>query len=145
MLPPAIGKWLLNNAISRRALDTLLGPRKLRTDTMTIQLILRGLASLRHVRKRTLGYADEHTMIDSWYRNVAAIADYDTALALASCGRMVKGYGSTRYRTTSRLMAIIDLLERGTVENAQQLLALYQAAMSGDEEQPFYNAISQLP
>ena len=42
-------------------------------------------------------------------------------------------------------MAIIDLLERGTVENAQQLLALYQAAMSGDEEQPFYNAISQLP
>jgi hypothetical protein len=58
---------------------------------------------------------------------------------------MVKGYGATRSRTTSRLMAIIDLLERGAVSNAQQLLALYQAAMSGDEEQPFYNAISQLP
>lgn len=145
MLPPAIGKWLLNNAISRRVLDTLLGPRKLRTDTITIQLILRGLASLRHVRKRTLGYADEHTMIDSWYRNVTAIADYDTALALASCGRMVKGYGATRSRTTSRLMAIIDLLERGAVSNAQQILSLYQAAMTGEEEQPFYRAISQLP
>ena len=144
MLPPAIGKWLLNNAISRRVLDTLLGPRKLRTDTITIQLILRGLASLRHVRKRTLGYADEHTMIDSWYRNVTAIADYDTALALASCGRMVKGYGATRSRTTSRLMAIIDLLERGAVCNAQQILSLYQAAMTGEEEQPFYRAISQL-
>ena len=42
-------------------------------------------------------------------------------------------------------MAIIDLLERGTVENAQQILSLYQAAMTGEEEQPFYRAISQLP
>ena len=52
----------------------------------------------------------EHAMIRRWLdATVEALGDdHERALALARCGRLIKGYGETRHRTSSQLMAIVD-------------------------------------
>ena len=50
-------------------------------------------------------------MIDRWYDAVLSADEHDMAMAIAALGGMVKGYGETRYRTTSRLMQILDYVE----------------------------------
>ena len=142
MLPTPIGRWLVNSAISRRLLTAVLGPRKLRTDTIATQLVLRGLASVRHWRRATLGFYLEHQMIDRWFNAVIGASDDALALALADCGRMVKGYGATRHRTTTQLMAIIGGVEGGGVSTSDQVRKLYSAAMTQPDDQLFQIALS---
>jgi len=144
LLPKSLGERLLASATARRALGYVLGPRKLRTDTILVQLVLRGLASLRRWRRGSFGYAEERAMIDRWFDAVCSQTNTDMARALADCGRMVKGYGATRYRTTSRLMAIIDAVETGIAADAAAVRRLNETAMIGEESAPFDEAIAAL-
>ena len=144
LLPRSLGESLLASATARRGLGYVLGPRKLRTDTILVQLVLRGLAGLRRWRRGSFGYAEERAMIDRWFHAVCAQANADVARALADCGRMVKGYGATRYRTTSRLMAIIDAVETGIATDPAAVRRLNDAAMTGEESAPFDEAIAAL-
>ncbi len=146
LLPKQLGQRLLGSATARRALGILLGPRKLRTDTIHVQLVLRGLASLRRWRRSTYGYAEERAMIDRWFEAVFTQSQSHsaTARALADCGRMVKGYGATRQRTTSRLMAIVDAVESGVAFDADAVRRLHDAAMQGEESAPFEQTVAAL-
>ncbi len=144
LLPRRLGERLMASSLLRKWLGRLLGPRKLRTDTILVQVALRGLASLRHMRRFTLGYAEEHTMIDRWFRAIHQSDDLTVARALADCGRMVKGYGATRHRTTTRLGLIVDAVVRGDVTDAQSIKQLFSAAMVGEEEQPLNEAFAAL-
>jgi len=53
-------------------------------------------------------------------------------MAIAALGGLVKGYGETRHRTTSRLMHILDYLERSPDSDACTITSLYTAAMNPD-------------
>ncbi len=59
-------------------------------------------------------------------------------MAIAALGGMVKGYGDTRYRTTSRLMDILDYLDTAPDVNAEKISELHSAAMT--PEAPFGSA-----
>lgn len=144
LLPKRLGERLLASATLRQSLGRLLGPRKLRTDTIAIQLVLRVLAALRNGRRNTLGYVHEHAMIDRWFAMIQRSNDPALACALADCGRMVKGYGATRHRTTSRLMQIVDAVASGAAADAHSVERLFAAAMVGDEELPFSEALAAL-
>ena len=132
LLPERLGKALLGSATARRGLGRLLGPRTLRTDRVGMQILLRALAGLRRFRRSTLGYAYERRMRDRWYEAVLSAKTHDAALAIAALGGLVKGYGETRHRTTSRLMQILDYLEQSPESDANTIASLHLAAMAPD-------------
>jgi len=136
LLPKAIGEWLLASKTARGTLQPLLGARKLRTDKVITGFTLRLLAGLRHMRRRTLGYAHEWRMIERWFQAICAAEDSELALAVAELGGMVKGYGATRHRTTTRLMLILDAIEAGQATSPAAVRALRTAAMVGEDPQP---------
>lgn len=97
------------------------------------------------MRRVTLGYAHENQMIEAWSTAVlsAAATDAEAALTLAESGRMVKGYGDTRYRTTSRLLRIVTEYETHVL-TATQIIALREAAMLDEAAAPFDAALAAL-
>ena len=97
-----------------------------------MQLVFRGLSGLRRFRRSTLGYAHEHQMIERWFEKVLTSCDQAKSRAVAELGGMVKGYGDTRYRTTSRLMTILDYLDTAPDADAGSIAALHAAAMAPD-------------
>ena len=132
LLPVSWGSALLRSQTARRWLSRLLGPRTLRTDRVSMQVLLRGLAGVRRFRRSTFGYAHERQMIERWYNAVLSADGQDMAIAIAALGGMVKGYGETRYRTTSRLMRILDYLEHSCGSDPSTVAALHLAAMEPD-------------
>ena len=145
LLPERVGRALLSSAFFSKQLSRLLGARKLRTDSLTVYLSLRFLAGLRRIRLITLGYAHENQMIEAWSAAVlsAAAIDQQAAISLAECGRMVKGYGDTRHRTTSRLLRIVtEYNVRGLA--GSQITALRDAAMLDETAPPFEAALAAL-
>jgi len=143
LLPSGLGRRLLSPGIMRRLVEPFLGPRKLRTDKFWTLWTMRRLASLRHRRRKTLGYEQEWTMIERWLGLVQAAQSTGLAQAIADCGQMVKGYGATRHRTTGRLMQILDEVEQGRVRDASAVRGLQSAAMAGDDPEPFEQALLQ--
>ena len=73
-------------------------------------------------------------MIDKWYDAVLSAKTQDAALAIAALGSMVKGYGETRHRATSRLMQILDYLEQSSESDAGTIASLHLAAMTPDSK-----------
>ena len=138
LLPRRLGAALLKSETIRRLLGRVLGPRTLRTDLISMQLVFRGLSGLRRFRRSTLGYAHEHEMIERWLEKVLTSGEQAQRRAIAKLGGMVKGYGDTRYRTTSRLMTILEYLDTAPDADAGKIAALHAAAMAPDS--PFESA-----
>ena len=90
LLPRRLGTALLRSETIRRLLGRLLGPRTLRTDRISMQLVFRGLSGLRRFRRSTLGYANEHQMIERWFEKVLTSCDQAKSRAVAELGGMVK-------------------------------------------------------
>ena len=145
VLPARLGSWLLRAGWARKALSRLLGPRTLRTDGVLIQGVLRVLASLRVFRRGSLGYAHEWQMIDRWFEAIRDASTSEVALALAECGRLVKGYGATRHRTTTHLLGILDVVSTRPSISATNIHTLQQAAMSPEADGVFSKVLAELP
>ena len=131
ILPIWMGRALLNSSVAKRVLNLFTGGKKLRTDKVFIYILLRILASFRFIRRSSLGYAYEHDMIQRWLNSVmeSLKKDPEHALALAKCGRIVKGYGETRHRTSSQLMEIVD---RAASMSVTKIESLHHAALEDD-------------
>ncbi len=138
MLPASIGSWALDSKFCRATLNLFSGGKKLRTNSLPIYFSLRFLSFLRKFRRSTLGYQHEYGMISSWLSAIETVAKENpaTALELARCGRIVKGYGDTRARTSTQLMSIVSLSKTQTLDNSV-ISELHRAALSGDDNREF--------
>ena len=145
LLPVSWGSALLRSQTAKRWLSRLLGPRTLRTDRINMQVLLRGLAGFRRFRRSTFGYAHERKMIDRWYDAVLSADEHDIAMAIATLGRLVKGYGETRHRTTSRLMQILDYVEHASDSDSSKITALQLEAMEPESNFDTGHAVSSNP
>lgn len=141
LLPKKWGQGLLNSNLCSKLLGSMLGARKLRTDKVLTQWTLRRLASLKGGRRKSLGYSQEWTMIERWFSAVLTAQSLDVARAIADCGGMIKGYGATRHRTTSRLMVILESVEVQEVVTADFIRLAQKAAMSGEDSAAFDDLI----
>ncbi|MCC6472996.1 MAG: indolepyruvate oxidoreductase subunit beta family protein, partial [Burkholderiales bacterium] len=103
----------------------------LRTSTVSGFLLLRLLAVLRPLRRRTSRYAEEQALIGRWLAAIEAAAASDAALALeiAQCARLLKGYGDTHRRGRENFLRIMDTLVRDGAagEAGAQAAAIRQA------------------
>jgi indolepyruvate ferredoxin oxidoreductase, beta subunit len=148
-LPAGLGRWLLTTGWARAALAPFTRKgRVVKTSSLRGYLLLYAVASLRHLRRRSLRFHTEHQRIDQWLTTIAQLAPAHPALALevARAQRLVKGYGDTHargWRSFERLMAALPQL-RVTPHGAQQLKDLSHAALADDSGQALDKLLAAL-
>jgi len=135
-LPERLGRRMLGSPSWRRRLGRFAGARTVRTTSVSGFLLLRAVAALRRFRRGTLRHALERTQIDAWLAALAEIArvDYELALQLAECQRLVRGYGETHERglgSFQRILASARTLA-GREGAAPKLAGLLAAAQVDD-------------
>jgi len=92
------------------------------------------LAGLRRFRRGMFGYQQAHEQIEHWLASIQAVAPVNLQLAceVAECGRLVKGYGETRERTSAQLAKILRRIGQQPGIQPDQVAALREAALRDD-------------
>ena len=93
------------------------------------------LAKLRRWRRGSLVYQLEQAHIEQWLEAIqrAAATDYELAVELARCGRLIKGYGKTRERGSGNMQRILGLWRQQGQLSARALAGLREAALAGED------------
>jgi indolepyruvate ferredoxin oxidoreductase beta subunit len=111
LLPQGLANTLLrwDKARSARGQAPLAFPLKVGTHSVFGMVMLRMLASLKWLRPMGHRYQEEQQLITQWLDAVtqATHEDATLGLALARCGRLIKGYGSTHDRGRDNLLHIL--------------------------------------
>ena len=148
-LPAWLGARLLRSASLKR----LLAPwfekgRHVRTTNIGWFFVLSLLASRRRARRRTLRYAQENARIEAWLNAImgAASIDRGTALELAKCQNLIKGYGETHERGLRNFTMIMSAYGklRGLSTAAEALSALRNAASNDESGHALERALEDL-
>ena len=114
MIPAWKGSLFMNTPLLRKFIGLFCKRgRKINTTSLSGFLLLYLLAGLRVMRRSTLRYKTETAAMETWLATVLADAagDYDLAVEIAECQRLVKGYGDTHERgmaSFKRIMAALD-------------------------------------
>jgi indolepyruvate ferredoxin oxidoreductase, beta subunit len=87
-----------------------------KTTSVSGFLVLRCLAALRPLRPLTSRWHEEQRLIGRWLAAITAAAKHHPGLAfeIASCGRLIKGYGETHARGNANFLRILDTLVEGS-------------------------------
>jgi indolepyruvate ferredoxin oxidoreductase beta subunit len=149
MLPPGLGTWLEARPALFARLDRLVNRgRRVRTGTISWFLVLYGLSSLRPLRRRLLRHQRETAHLERWLALATdtAARDYDIAVEVLACRRLVKGYSDTHARGLSkfdRLAASVPGLV-GKPDSAGWLRRLRTAALADEEGKALDGALRTL-
>ena len=111
--------------------------RKINITSISGFLLLFLLAGLRVTRRGTLRYKTETAAMDKWLATVldCSAIDYDLAVEVAECQRLVKGYGETHERGTASFKRIMDTLDalRKRPGAATKVRELREAALADEQ------------
>jgi indolepyruvate ferredoxin oxidoreductase beta subunit len=139
LLPAALAQRLTAWDVRRQArgLPPWALPLKLGTHGVRGVLALRFVAALKGQRRRGSRFAVEQALIERWLAALERGLREDWALgqAIAGCGRLIKGYGSTNERGKHNLLHVIDHLAVGTkpaAERAAAIRAAREAALADE-------------
>jgi indolepyruvate ferredoxin oxidoreductase beta subunit len=117
ILPRGLGERLRGWAVRRGKLDTLNRGLHLPSTTVHGYLLLRLLARLRPLRRRSLRFHEEQQAIERWLAALERMlpASPAFAAALASLPRVLKGYGDTQRRGRASFTRIFGTLVERTL------------------------------
>jgi indolepyruvate ferredoxin oxidoreductase beta subunit len=131
LLPPSLGRALVDWAGKRGKLDAYNVGMHVKTSGVLGYLMVRALAWLKPWRPRSFRYAEEQKLIERWLAHVREAAKRSTPLAIeiAECARLIKGYGETHRRGKANFLAILDALVENpaTADAAAQAKAIRKA------------------
>lgn len=150
MLPPAMGRRLMQAATRRNWQDRLNVGIYLKTSNVSGFLLLWTMGRLRRWRPRTWRYAEEQANIEHWLDAVgqAAQVDYQFAVETARCANLVKGYGSTHRRGTDNFGRIMNGIVWPSIRSASGRAAdvarLREAALKDPEGMSLSQTFSDL-
>ena len=122
--------------------------RRIRTSSLPGFLLLYLLAGLRRFRRGTLRYRIEGARLEDWLSAVTDFAsgDYELAVEVAECRRLVKGYGDTHaggLSSFSRIMAAAKLI-RSRPGAAADVRAMREAALADGQSETLDQALQQI-
>ena len=144
-LPAPIGRRLITSRGAMRLLAPWFGRgRHMHTAKLSGFLALYALAAMRRWRRATLRYRLEQERIDAWLARIrVSIADYDLAVEIAECQRLVKGYGETHQRGLRSFTIIMQYIdrERGQPGVAAQVRRLRSAALADEDGRELDSAL----
>ena len=146
-LPRAIGAALLASAAGRKFIGKFTGPKQIVSTNVGGYLLLRGIAGLRFMRRRTLRYHQEQAAIGEWFDLVkkCARANYDLACEVALSQELASGYGDTFMRGQNNLNAVLAQARSALAEPnaAEQVRTMREAVLNGTPESA--NAAKPMP
>jgi indolepyruvate ferredoxin oxidoreductase beta subunit len=136
-LPAGLGRWIEARPGLSRWLDKRINKgRRLRTDRFGTFALLWSIGGLRRWRRRLLRHGVEIAHLERWYGLALGRvgAEYDLAVEIINCRRLVKGYSDTHARGLSkfdRVLSGLTLLE-GRADAADWLRRLREAALKDE-------------
>ena len=138
IMPAWKGSLVMNTPLLRNFIGLFCKRgRKINTTSLSGFLLLYLLAGLRVMRRSTLRYETETAAMEKWLATVEAVAatDYDLAVEIAECQRLVKGYGETHERGTASFKRIMDTLDdlRNQPHAATRVRELREAALADEQ------------
>jgi len=140
-LPAPIGRRLASSEAAARLLAPLFRRgRHMKTTRLVGFGALYLMAALRRWRRGTLRYQVEQVRIDAWLTRIrTSTGDYDLALEIAECQRLIKGYSDTHQRGLARFAAIMRFIDREKAGPgiAARVRRLRSAALAGEDGHEF--------
>jgi indolepyruvate ferredoxin oxidoreductase, beta subunit len=136
-LPAPVGRRLASSEAAARLLAPLFRRgRRMNTSQLTGFTALYLLAALRRWRRGTLRYQVEQVRIGDWLARIRmSAADYQLAVEIAECQRLIKGYSDTHERGLARFAAIMQFVdqEKDGPELAAKVRRLRSAALADED------------
>ncbi|MFN6924907.1 MAG: indolepyruvate oxidoreductase subunit beta family protein [Tabrizicola sp.] len=122
--------------------------RRLRTDSLRAFLVLHVLGGMKGWRRRTLRHAQEQAHLARWLETALAEVprNYDLAVELIRCRRLIKGYSDTHARGLSKFDRVIaaTLMIAGRDDAADWCRRLREAALKDEEGKALDGAIQTI-
>lgn len=149
LLPARTGARWAENPRRMALIDRLFNKgRRLRTDTLRGFLMLHLLGGLKGWRLKSLRHATEMAHLDHWLATAQNYlpGNYDLAVEVIRCRRLIKGYSDTHARGLSKfdkvLAAVALLTDR--VDAADWARRLREAALKDEEGKALDGAIATI-
>ena len=112
-MPAGLGRWVESRPGLTRVIDRLFNKgRHVRTDSIPWFVALYALSGMKRFRRKLLRHAVEEEHIADWLitiRRVVAI-NYDLAVEVVRCRRLIKGYSDTHARGEAKYDKVISAL-----------------------------------
>jgi indolepyruvate ferredoxin oxidoreductase beta subunit len=133
-MPVAMAKRVQKSAFLTRFFEKFTGPRLSDTTKVSSFLMLYFLASLKSIRRKSLRYAMEHKEITAWLDRVrrTMATDYDLAVEVIRCQRLIKGYGETHARGMGSFNMIMARVDQGKLA-APGVIEMRTAALADED------------
>ncbi|MBL4612782.1 MAG: hypothetical protein JKY91_03475, partial [Emcibacter sp.] len=131
-MPLGMANLVNKSPFLTRFFEKFTGPRLSDTTKVSSFLTLYFLASLRFMRRKTQRYALEHAEITLWLARIEAEEDYDRAVEVIRCQRLIKGYGETHARGLGNFKTIMDVIDQDSV-TANRVARLRTAALEDED------------
>jgi len=149
MLPAKLGKRVENNPKWMARLDRWFNKgRRIRSDALPGFLMLHMLGGLRSYRRRTRRHAVEMAHLDKWLDNALrqVASDYDVAVELIRCRRLIKGYSDTHARGLSKFDRVTGAVPKveGREDAAQWIARLREAALQDEDGEALDGALQTI-
>ena len=149
ILPAPVGRFVMQRRRLRGFVDKVVGRgRQVPTAKLSGFLLLHFISGLRRWRRFSYRYKREAVLIDGWLERVVAAADtdYDLAVEIARCQRLIKGYGDTHARGMKSFNTVMDALDAlGAGEDAAETArSLVEAAMADEDGTALEAALPQM-
>ncbi|MEM8916604.1 MAG: indolepyruvate oxidoreductase subunit beta family protein [Pseudomonadota bacterium] len=146
LLPTRLGQWIEARPGWMRSIDRIFGGgRRLRSDRFVSFVVLYVLGGLRGWRRHTLRHARESAHLDAWLARAMAQVetDYDLAVEIVRCRRLIKGYSDTHARGLSKFDQVMDgaALVVGRSDAANWVARLREAALLDEEGKALKGAL----
>ncbi|HJV27904.1 MAG TPA: indolepyruvate oxidoreductase subunit beta family protein [Aromatoleum sp.] len=138
-LPAGLGRWLEHSkTIGGFVKRKMEHGRRVQSGTLTWFLALYTVAGLRRFRRSLLRHEIETAQQREWLGRVVRLAetgDYDLAVEILHCRRIVKGYSGTHDRGDKRFAALMQAADElaGRAQAAATLHKLLEAAMADEQ------------
>jgi indolepyruvate ferredoxin oxidoreductase beta subunit len=137
-MPSRLGRYIESKPELVKTLDRFVNKgRRVRTGTVAWFISLYVLSSMKGIRRKTLRHEREFEHIQHWLDTALAVlpVDYDLAVEVAACRRLVKGYSDTHARGQSkfdRVLSAVPMLT-GRPDAADWLRRLRQSALLDED------------
>jgi indolepyruvate ferredoxin oxidoreductase beta subunit len=136
-LPASLARRMQRSASVNRLLARYTGSRQIRTSHVSGFLLLYVLAGMRRWRRGTLRFNNEDSRIRAWLADIqtTAATDYDLAVEIAECQKLVRGYGETHERGARHFDLLLTKARemRGNAGAAARIRDLRAAAIADEE------------
>jgi indolepyruvate ferredoxin oxidoreductase beta subunit len=149
LLPARLGRWMEARPRAMRLVDRIFNKgRHLRSDGLWAFLQLYALSGLRGRRRRSLRYAQELAHLEAWLQTAQGYLpqNYDLAVEILLCRRLIKGYSDTHARGMSKFDKVLGGAAKVAArkDGADWVRRLREAALKDEEGKALDGALATI-